>query len=36
MRFKINKLISMIVPKIHNLPRVIYIVWLGNEYIIKK
>ena len=33
---KLKRRISFIIPIIHNLPQVIYISWLDNEYFIPK
>lgn len=33
---KLKKRIIFMIPKIHNLPEVIYIRWLDNEYFILK
>ena len=36
MKYKINDVLCKIKPHIHNLPKVIYIQWLGYEWFIRK
>lgn len=36
MKHKIQIMMINIIPKIHNLPQVIYIRWLWHEWIIRK